>query len=171
MKRTYSGCGRFDPDSVALPVVARELGVAFRCPSSSLPGLDQARGQVDRVVDAAVHAHAAEGVVDMRGISDQERTSELECRRHPLMHLVKSDMGDLVARDARHQRGHERLGEFRACRQLVAFISRHREHHAAEPRNLQQEVPALRVGHVAHCDQIGNHGGKIERGAHHQGRG
>ena len=53
-------------------------------------------------------------------------------------------------------------------RQLVAFIGRHRKHHAAQPGNLQQEVPALRVGHVAHGDQVGNDGGEIERRAHHQ---
>ena len=29
--------------------------------------------QVDRVVDAAVHAHAAERIVDVRGVADEER--------------------------------------------------------------------------------------------------
>jgi hypothetical protein len=32
-----------------------------------MPDLDEARGQVDRVMDAAVHAHAAERIIDMRG--------------------------------------------------------------------------------------------------------
>ena len=45
---------------------------------------------------------------------------------------------------------------------------RDRKHHAAEAGNLQQEMPALRIGHVAHGRQVGNDGMEIERRAHHQ---
>jgi hypothetical protein len=39
-----------------------------------MPDFDQARGQIDAVVDAAVHAHAAERIVDMRISLDLSRT-------------------------------------------------------------------------------------------------
>ena len=49
--------------------------------SSSASGLRRARprqafGQIDRVVNAAIHAHAAERIVDMRGIADQEGAAD-----------------------------------------------------------------------------------------------
>ena len=38
----------------------------------------QPLGQIDRIVDAAVHAHAAERVVDVGGVADQEGAAELK---------------------------------------------------------------------------------------------
>ena len=101
-------------------------------------------------MDAAVHAHAAERIVDVRGVARQERAAVLERLRDPLVHLVERDVGDLVMRDARHHRGHQRLRKFGAQRLFVAFIGRDRKHHAAEAGNLQQEMPAPRIGDVAH---------------------
>jgi hypothetical protein len=119
-------------------------------------------------MNAAVHAHAAERIVDMRGVAGEERTSALERLRHPLVHLVKRDVSDLVVRNAGHHRGHERLREGAAYRELVAFVRRDWKHHAAEARNLQQEVPALGVGDIADGVEVGNDGTKIEGGAHNQ---
>src|SRR5262249_32535291 len=53
----------FERDQPALPVVTLELGLR----RGAIPDFDQARGQIDGVVDAAVHAHAAERIVDLRG--------------------------------------------------------------------------------------------------------
>jgi hypothetical protein len=50
----------FERDQPALPVVALEFGLGL----GAVPDFDQARGQIDGVVDAAVHAHAAERVVE-----------------------------------------------------------------------------------------------------------
>src|SRR5262249_19957796 len=74
----------FECHQAALPVVTLKLGLGL----AVMPDLDEARGQVDRVVNAAVHAHAAERIVDMRGVAGEERPSALERLRHPLVHLV-----------------------------------------------------------------------------------
>jgi len=104
----------------------------------------------------------------MRGVAGEERTSALERLRHPLVHLVKRDVSDLVIGDAGHHRGHERLREGAAYRELVAFVRRDWKHHAAQTGNLQQEVPALGVAHVAHRDEVGNDGPEVERRADDQ---
>ena len=51
-------------------------------------------------MDAAVHAHAAARIVDMRGVAREENASALKRFRHPLVHLVKRRVRDLVIRDA-----------------------------------------------------------------------
>src|SRR5262249_57644772 len=43
-----------------------------------------------------------------------------------------------------------------------------RKQEAAEARNLQQEVPALGIAHVAHGDEVGNDGAEIEWRADHE---
>ena len=101
----------------------------------------------------------------MRGVAGEERTSALERLRHSLVHLVKRDVSDLVIGDAGHHLGHERLREVAAYRELVAFVRRDWKHHPAEAWNLQQEVPALGVAHVAHRGEAGNDGTEIERRA------
>src|SRR6516164_635964 len=98
----------------------------------------------------------------MRGVAGEERASPLERLRHPLVHLVKREVRDLVVRNSRHHRGHQGLREVGAYRQLVAFVGCDRKHHAAEAWNLQQEVPALGIAHVAHGAEVGNDGTKIE---------
>src|ERR1700716_528772 len=72
----------FERDQPALCVVAVELAVA------GLAGPDprQPFGEVDDVMDAAVHAHAAERIVDVGGVADQEGAAHPEKLRHPLMH-------------------------------------------------------------------------------------
>src|SRR5688572_10127494 len=52
----------FQRDQPPLAVIALELGLRL----FAAPDLHHARGQIDGVVDAAVHAHAAERIVDMR---------------------------------------------------------------------------------------------------------
>src|SRR6516165_6658391 len=154
----------FERHQAALPVVALELALGL----AVMPDLDEARGQVDRVMNATVHAHAAQRVVDMRGVAGEERASALERLRHSLVHFVKRDVSDIVIGDAGHHRGHERLREVAAYRELVAFVRRDWKHHAAEAWNLQQEVPALGIAHVAHRDEAGNDGTEIERRADDQ---
>src|SRR5262245_62942436 len=102
-----------------------------------MPDFDQTRGQIDRVVDAAVHAHAAEWIVDMRGVAGEERASTLERLRHTLMHLVKRDVGNLVIRNAGHHRGHKRLRKVGAYRELVAFVRRGWQQQPAGAREWQ----------------------------------
>ena len=62
-------------------------------------------------MDAAVHAHAAERIVDVRGIAGEERAADAKAFRDALMHLVERDVGDVVVGDARHDGRHQRLRE------------------------------------------------------------
>src|SRR5262245_31134657 len=76
----------------ALAIITLETGVGL----ASVPDVDHARGQIDRVMDAAVHAHAAERVVDMRRVAGEKNAPLLKRLRDPLVHLVKRRMRDLV---------------------------------------------------------------------------
>src|SRR6516162_230231 len=107
----------------SLAIIAREIVLRL----SSVPGLDQARRQVDRVVDAAVHAHPAERIVDMRGVAGEKSASALKRFRHPLVHFIEGGMRDLVIGNAGDYRAHERLRKLPAQRQLVAFVRRDRK--------------------------------------------
>ena len=154
----------FERHQPPLPVVALELVLG----RLAVPDLREPRGEIDRVVDAAVHAHAAERIVDVGGVADQERAAELEGLRHPLMHLVERGVRDLVVGDARHHARHQRLRELLRLHALVACVLVHQEHRAPQPGDLQQEIPALRIGHVAHRRQAGDDAEEVERRRDHQ---
>ena len=57
---------RLDRDGAALPVVAVEQAVV-----GAGPDLLELVRQVERVLDAAIHAHAAKRIVDVGGIAGQ----------------------------------------------------------------------------------------------------
>jgi hypothetical protein len=92
----------------------------------------------------------------------------LICAASPLMHFVKGDMRDFVVRYAGHDGRHQRLRKLGAQGQFIALVGRNRKHDAAQAGNLQQKIPALRIGDVAHLNEIGNRGSKVERRAYHQ---
>ena len=50
-------------------------------------------------------------------------------------------------------------------RGLVADLLRDRKHHAPQAGNLEQEVPAHRIGDIAHRDQVRDHAAEIVRRA------
>src|SRR6202042_2149591 len=100
------------------------------------PDLDQALGQVHRIVNTAIHAHSAERVVDMRGIADQEGAAAAECFGDALMYAIEGSVSDLVAIDARDDLRHQRLYEFRRQRQFIALLRCNPEHDAPEPGDL-----------------------------------
>src|SRR5262245_26486023 len=74
----------FERHKPALPIVTCKLGRA----AVSMPHLSQSRRQVDRVMNAAVHAHSTQRIVDVRSIAHQEGASELKCLCDPLVHPV-----------------------------------------------------------------------------------
>jgi hypothetical protein len=47
-------------------------------------------------MDAAVHAHAAEGIINMRGVAGQKDASPPKGFGDPLVHLVKRGVRDLI---------------------------------------------------------------------------
>ena len=88
-------------DRLLLDVLERHLpalrlvAVEFVEALAPMPDIGKPRGEADRIMDAAVHAHSAERIVDMRSVPAKERAIEPERPRHPLVYLVERDMGDL----------------------------------------------------------------------------
>src|SRR5262249_50201060 len=72
-------------DEAALLLEGVELAVALR----ALPHRGEALGQVDGIMDAAVHSHAAERIVDVRGIADEKRAALAKARGDALMHAIE----------------------------------------------------------------------------------
>ena len=69
----------------ALPRIAIEqahLGTAE-------PDLGEFYGKVDGIVDAAVHTHAADRIVDMGAIANEQHATFVEGLSYTLMHRVK----------------------------------------------------------------------------------
>src|SRR5262245_4278613 len=89
-------------DEPTLQIEAVELGLGFR----ATPDADQASGQIYRVVDATIHTHAAERIVDMGGVADQERAAAAECLGDALMNTIKRRVSDFIAIDPWHELSH-----------------------------------------------------------------
>ena len=71
--------------------------------------LNQVFGEIDCVVDAAIHAHATERIVDMRGVADEESAAFAECAGDALVHAIKRGVSDFIAIDSRHDTAPSRL--------------------------------------------------------------
>ena len=91
------------------------------------PDLGEFFGKIDGVVNAAVHAHTADRIVDMGAIADEQHATLVEGLRYTLMHVVERIIGNFIipalfldtleaALEARH-----------AQRFLVGLRLRHRE--------------------------------------------
>ena len=154
----------FERHQPALPVVAVELGVA----RLAAPHAGEPLGEIDRVVDAAVHPHAAERIVDVGGVAGEKRAADPERLRHPLVHAVERHVHDVVVAHGRLHGRERLLGECAARRRLVGHLGRDRKHHPPHAGDLQIEVPLGRIGHVAHRVEPGHGRVEVERGADHQ---
>ena len=89
----------FDGDGAALAVIlVQEVFVA-----ALGQDLDQLFGQVDAVVDAAVHAHAAQGVVHVGTIAGQQDAPVAVGFGNPLVDPIDGQMIGAVLAAVRHQ--------------------------------------------------------------------
>src|SRR5262249_56777190 len=70
----------FERHPSALAVVRFEIGIVL----SPVPDPEEARGQIDRVMDATGHTHAADGIINMRGVAGQKDSSPPKRFREPL---------------------------------------------------------------------------------------
>ena len=82
---------RLDRDRAPLPVVAIEQPIV-----GARPDLRELVGQVEGVLDTAVHAHAAERIVDVGGVAGEQDAAVPKALRHPLMHVIERAMRDPV---------------------------------------------------------------------------
>jgi hypothetical protein len=82
----------FQRHAPPLPVVEIELGLG----RLAAPHRGELGREINCIVNAAVHTHAAERVVDVGGVANKERAAQSERLGHPLMHLVERDVVDPV---------------------------------------------------------------------------
>ena len=78
-------------DMAALALVAVEHAVVGLVARDG----DELVGEIDRVVNARVHAHGADRAVHMGGIARQDGAADAEFLRHPLVHDVKIAADDV----------------------------------------------------------------------------
>src|SRR5581483_2318348 len=90
---------RVDCRGLPLRLVPRELLLA----GLAVPHAGEAPGQAQRIVDAAVESHAAQGVVDVCGVPREEDTSSTIGRGYALAHAIERAHHDLVGLVARQQ--------------------------------------------------------------------
>src|SRR5438309_1814179 len=91
------GIDRIDRGRLSLELIARELVLA----ALTVPDASESLGQAEGVVKAAVETHAAERVVDMRGVARQENTVLAVCRGDALADAIDRAHDDLIRLRAR----------------------------------------------------------------------
>ena len=83
---------KFIGDKAPLPVIQVEQTIRLTGEyTRNLPG------QADRIVNAEIHAHAAEWIVDVRGVAGQQDAIAAVSRRDPLMYGVQIGVGSDAA--------------------------------------------------------------------------
>src|SRR6516164_3084353 len=60
------------------------------------PDLGKFFGKIDGVMDAAVHPHTTDWVVDMSAIADKQRTTLVKGVRYTLMYRVECIIGNII---------------------------------------------------------------------------
>ena len=88
---------RLDRNGAPLPVVAVEQAIV----GAGIDPLELVR-QVEGVLDAAVHAHAAERIVDMRCIAGKQHAPVPKAFRHPLVHVIDRAVRNVIRLGPRH---------------------------------------------------------------------
>jgi len=144
-------------DRLRLHVVDLRLaalaGVAVEHPMFGAPEPDigELVGKVHRVMDAAVHAHAADGIVDMGAVAGEQHAALVEGGGDPLMHGIERVIRDLVFAALGVDALQAALDAFHAQRLLVGFVGRDR--HDAAPDSgrtvafdLEQVEPFIGIG-------------------------
>src|SRR5690349_14819621 len=101
-------------------------------------------------MDAAVHAHAAERIVEVRRIAGEENAAAAVAFGHPLVHRVERAMRDLVAPGLGMHALQPTLDRRIAKDVRFAFLCARRKHRAPYVAHPQKKEPLLRLGEVAH---------------------
>src|SRR5689334_887664 len=133
----------------ALPRVAIEqarLGTAE-------PDLGEFFGKIDGVVDAAVHAHAADRIVHMGAIADEQHATLVEGLGYTLMHRVERVIGNIIVAALLMDTLQTALETRNAQCFLIGLRLRHREYAAPDARrsatlDFEQIDPFIGIGEV-----------------------
>ena len=113
-----------------------------------LPLLDDGQQflrQVKGIVHTAVHAHAAQRIVDVGRVAGQQHAAPTELFGHPLVHLVKGAVDGLVGLGLRQQVLQTRLHRLVGEHLLVALLGAGGKQHAPEGGHAQQHAPLFGV--------------------------
>ena len=107
-------------------------------PASLRRIFDQLVGQIERVVDAAVHAHRADRAVHVGGIAGEDRAAGAELLRDALVHRIEIAADDLEVMAGRNEALQPRLQGFGTLQGLGILVLRGREMHAPAIRRALQ---------------------------------
>ncbi len=142
---------RLDRHRAALPVVAVEQAIV-----GAGPDVLELVGQVEGVLDAAVHAHAAERVVDVGGIAGQQDAAVAEILSPPADARDRASDVRFRTAPAAARRAAARLAAISSDSSLLAIgVLRRRHQHAPQARHPQQHQPLERVGDVVDVGDVG----------------
>src|SRR6185312_11402206 len=122
-------------------------------------------GQIKGVVDAAVHAHAAERIVEVRGVAGEKAAPLAVALRHPLMHRIERAMAYLVSSRTCVNAVKATLYRSFGNGLLVLFLLAHGKHRAPHAGDAQEEEPFFGIGEVGDVAEPGQGGGEVERRA------
>jgi len=128
----------------------------------------QALRQIVCIVNAAVHAHAARGIVHMGGVAEQQHIAHAKALCDALMHAIdRAHMNAILrgrAQKAADARANLRFGK----RKVLVLIGPHAEHHAHQFHKLHDNHPFLGIENITYRPHAREKARKIQIAAHQQ---
>jgi hypothetical protein len=118
--------------------------------------------QVQRVVDASIHSHAAERIVDVRRVSRQKHAPDAVVRRHALVNPIERAVHCFISFVPRKYPAQPLLRRLFGKNLLVALVMRRKEA-APQTRHFEQHAELVGVGDVVDVAQPVEHRSDIER--------
>ena len=153
-----------ESDRATLPLVAVQLGFGNLFAQHA----HQFFGQIEPVMDAAIHAHATERIVEVCGVACQKYAALAIGFGNALMHRIESAMRNLVAAWFLPNSLQPPLHAVVRKDVPVPLFGMRREHYAPHARYAEQEKPFLGIGKIADVAKVRNHVRKLERRARYQ---
>src|SRR6516165_5774563 len=110
-------------------------------------------GKVDGIVDATVHTHTADRIVNMGAIANEQHATLVEGLSYALMHRVKRIIGNIIITAFLMDTLQTALKARKAQRFLIGLRLRHRENAAPDARraatfNFEQIDPFIGIGEI-----------------------
>src|SRR6202042_3624590 len=122
---------RLDIIDLGLAALAR-VAVEHAVLGAAEPHVGEFFGQVDRIWGAAVHAHAADRVVDVGAVAGEQHAAFVEGRGDALVHGIERVIGDFVFAALLVDALQAALDAGHAQRRFVGLLLRHRKYAAPD---------------------------------------
>src|SRR6516162_4988903 len=120
-------------DSLCLNVINLRLAALSRV-AIEQADLGEFFGKVDGIVDATVHTHTADRIVNMGAIANEQHATLVEGLSYALMHRVKRIIGNIIITAFLMDTLQTALKTRKAQRFLIGLRLRHRENAAPDAR-------------------------------------